>query len=87
MYLPDDIQNLIYKYIHQLKYKNVMNQLKNTIKHEAISCFFSEIIYLHERKIITYYHNKDNLLLLYKNSIFNFGTINNDTNILIIPYT
>lgn len=86
MYLPEDIQNIIYNFIHQLKYKNVMNELKTTIRHNYISPYFSEIMYMDKFRIVTYYHNNDNLLLMYKNDICDYAKINNDTNIIIIRY-
>lgn len=86
MYLPEDIQDIIYNFIHQLKYKKVMDELKIVIKHHYISPYFSEIMYLTNYKIVTYYHNTDNLLLLYKNNINDFNCINNNTNITIIRY-
>lgn len=86
MYLPDDIQDIIYGYIHQLKLKRVMDELKISIRYNYISPYFSEIMYMDEFRIITYYHNNDNLLLMYKNSIFDYSKINKNTNITIIKY-
>lgn len=86
MYLPEDIQDIIYGYIHQLKLKRVMDELKISIRYNYISPYFSEIMYMDEFRIITYYHNNDNLLLMYKNSIFDYSKINKNTNITIIKY-
>jgi len=88
MYLPEYLQDIIYSFIHQLKYKKVMDELKIVIKYNYISPYFSEIMYLTNYKIVTYYHNtnSDNLLLMYKNDINEFNCINNNTKITIIRY-
>jgi hypothetical protein len=40
-YLPDDIINIIYKYLHQMKYNDVMNELKE--KHAILTDIIKEI--------------------------------------------
>ena len=87
MYIPKDIENIIFSYVHNLKFKKVMKELKTKINYIYISPFFSEIQYFRKNaKITTYYYSSYNLLIMHKNDIINNYVINKDTNIMIINY-
>lgn len=85
--LPEDILDIVHKYIHQLKMVEVFSELKARVHYEFISPHFSEVIYCMKKpRIISYYYNGSNLLIMHKNDIFNKYIINKETNINILEY-
>jgi len=83
-FFPSDIQDIIYKYLHQLKYRYVMSQLIFSIEHRYSSPNFSEIKYYN--KTVNYYQNGRNLLIMHKNYNFNVRKINKNTSISVLRY-
>jgi len=87
MYIPKDIENIIFSYVHNLKFNKVMKELKRKINYIYISPSFSEIQYFRKNaRITTYYYSSYNLLIMHKNDIHNNYMINKDTNVLILNY-
>lgn len=80
--LPIELQDIIFNYLHQLKYKDVMNELKLSIEYKYFSSNFSEISYFsltqifYPNRIISYYSSNGNqrLLIMYKNYNHNDNT-------------
>jgi len=76
-FLPKELQNIIFKYLHQLSFKKVLDEMKTNVEYYYSSPHFSEIKY--KNKTITYYISNDKLLVLYKNYHFNKNKINSFT--------
>lgn len=85
MYLPNDIEEIIYKYVNQLKLININKEFKKNVDVKIFSEGFSEYKFYNKNpRIVNYYRKQDRILMMFRNAHPNSNKFNIDTKIIIL---